>query len=151
KSLIGEVPVNISLLERRAAQARPVRVGIIGAGKFAAMFLSQARLTTGIQIVGVADLQVQRARVALLQTGWPEARLVTAQSSGQINDAAKRAQVALAEDARELIGTELDIVIECTGSPEAGARHAMWAIEARRHVIMVTVEADVVVGPVLAK
>jgi predicted homoserine dehydrogenase-like protein len=145
-----EVPVNFSLLERRAAAAKPVRVGIIGAGKFAAMFLAQARLTPGIQVVGVADLQVQRALEALLQTGWPEARLLIA-SSGQINDAANTGHIALTEDARALIGAELDIVIESTGSPEAGVRHALWAIEARRHVIMVTVEADVVVGPVLAR
>src|SRR5262249_15362326 len=139
------------LLQRRAELSRPVRVGVIGAGKFAAMFLSQARLTPGIQVVGVADLQVQRAREALKQTGWPEARLVNARTTGQINDAATQGQVALTEDALALIGAELEIIIECTGSPEAGTKHALRSIEAGRHVIMVTVEADVLVGPVLAR
>ena len=58
------------LLERDAA-GRPVTVGVIGAGKFGTMFLSQARLTTGMQIVAVADLDVARARSQLDTAGWP--------------------------------------------------------------------------------
>src|SRR5262249_51917977 len=139
------------LLKQRAAAGRPVRVGLIGAGKFATMFLAQARLTPGIQVVGVADLQVQRARAALLETGWPEGGPRAAATSGQINDVAAAGQVALSEDAKALIGAELDVVVESTGSPEAGTRHALAAIEAGRHVVMVTVEADVLVGPVLAE
>ena len=48
------------LLEREAA-GRPVTVGLIGAGKFGTMFLAQARLTRGMHVVGVADLNVARA------------------------------------------------------------------------------------------
>ena len=58
------------LLERKAA-GRPVTVGLIGAGKFGTMFLSQARLTEGMHVVGVADLNVARARDQLKAAGWP--------------------------------------------------------------------------------
>ena len=57
------------LLERQAA-GRPVTVGLIGAGKFGTMFLSQARLTQGMHVVGVADLDVARARRQLAAAGW---------------------------------------------------------------------------------
>jgi predicted homoserine dehydrogenase-like protein len=128
-----------------------VRVGLIGVGKFGSMFLAQARCTEGIQVVGVADLQVQRARDALTQTGWPEERIRAADTSGRINDAAAAGCIGVTEEARDLIAAELDVVIECTGSPEAGTRHALWAIDAGRHVVMVTVEADVLVGPLLRR
>ena len=140
-----------ALLKQRAVSGKPVRVGLIGAGKFGCMFMAQARLIEGIQVVGVADLQIQRARNSLGRTGWEEQRMQTVTTAGQINAAAAAGRVALTEDAEELIGAELDVVIECTGHPEAGTRHALSAIDAGRHVVMVTVEADVLVGPLIRK
>jgi predicted homoserine dehydrogenase-like protein len=57
------------LLQARAEEGRPVRVGVIGAGKFSSMFLSQARLTPGLQLVGIAELDPEKARQACLRTG----------------------------------------------------------------------------------
>ena len=67
--------MNLSrMLSAREAEGRPVRVGIIGAGKFGAMYLSQARLTQGIHILGVADLNPARARDQLAHIGWEPER-----------------------------------------------------------------------------
>ena len=41
----------IQKLKARAANNNPVRVGIIGAGKFGSMYLSQAPRTVGIHLV----------------------------------------------------------------------------------------------------
>lgn len=139
------------LLIQRAAAGNPVRVGLIGAGKFGAMYLAQARLTVGIQVVGVADLDAGRARKALARTGWPDERVLAAATSGEINDAARSGRVALTEDAGELIAADLDVVIECTGNPDAGTRHVIGALDYGRHVVNVTVEADVLVGPALRR
>ena len=138
-----------AFLGQRAVTGKPVRVGLIGVGKFGSMFLAQARLIEGLQVVGVADLQLQRARNSLERTGWGQQQMQNVATAGQINDAAAAGQVALTEDSEELIGAELDVVIECTGHPEAGTRHALSAIDAGRHVVMVTVEADVLVGPLI--
>src|SRR3546814_2940735 len=54
-----------------SARETPVRVGLIGAGKFGAMFLAQAIRTPGIQILGIADLSFDRARGSLQRIGWP--------------------------------------------------------------------------------
>ena len=140
-----------TLLKQRADAGKPVRVGLIGAGKFGSMFLAQARLSVGMQIVGIADLDVQRARDALTRTGWPQACAAVVEGSGKMNDAAAAGHVALTENALALIEAELDVVVEGTGSPQAGTRHALAAIEAGRHVVMVTVEADALVGPMLAR
>ena len=137
-----------AMLKARAAAGRPVRVGLIGAGKFGAMFLAQARLTTGLQLLGVADLSVERAKNALLRTGWPEAQI----GAPSFPDALKRGAVCLTDDAEGLIAADgLDVVIEATGVPSAGLRHALAAIHRGRHVVMVTVEADVLAGPVVAR
>jgi predicted homoserine dehydrogenase-like protein len=141
--------VNLSaLLRQRAADGRPVRVGLVGAGKFGTMFLAQARMTPGLQLLGIADLSVERARAALLRTGWPEAQI----GAASFADALKAGTVHLTDDGESLIAADgLDVVIEATGVPTAGLRHAMAALHRGRHVVMVTVEADVLAGPLLAR
>jgi predicted homoserine dehydrogenase-like protein len=141
--------MNLSqLLERRAAADDPVRIGLIGAGKFGSMFLSQARRTPGIHVLGTADLSPDRARAALARVGWPEG-----QYSATDFDRARRAgTTCIVDDAAMLIAAGgLDVVIDATGSPAAGIRHATLACEHGRHMVMVNVEADVLVGPLLAE
>ena len=59
-----------SLLQKRAAAGQPVRVGLIGAGKFGTMFLAQARRLNGLHLLGVADLSPERAKASLARAGW---------------------------------------------------------------------------------
>ncbi len=136
------------MLLERAEKGTPIRVGLIGAGKFGTMFLAQALLTPGMHVLGIADLEVARAREACRRTHWP------AEQCGAPSFAAARKTSAthLTDDAFALIGADgLDVVIEATGSPSAGIRHALAAIEHGRHIVMVTVEADVLAGPLLAR
>jgi predicted homoserine dehydrogenase-like protein len=135
------------LLERAAAD-KPVTVALIGAGKFGTMFLSQARLTRGMQVVGVADLDPGRARSQLKTAGWPEAKY----AARSLDDALKSGGLHVTDDARALIDHPgIDVVVEATGVPGAGIAHALAAIAGGKHVVMVNVEADVVAGPLLAR
>jgi len=137
-----------SLLKARADAAKPIRVVVIGAGKFGTMFLSQARLTPGLHILGIADLSVKRAKDALAETGWP-AEQYAATSPAK---ALAQGTTFLTDDAISLIHAGgVDVVVEATGIPEAGVIHALSAIERGRHVVMVNVEADVLCGPLLAQ
>ncbi len=135
-------------LKARAAEGRPVRVGLIGAGKFGSMFLSQVRTTPGMHLLGVADLSAGRARDALAATGWDvEAALV-----GDFDTARRTGGTVVTEDAEALIAADgLEVIVDATGSPAAGLRHALSAIAHGRHVVMVTVEADVLAGPLIAR
>ncbi|WP_232628734.1 NAD(P)H-dependent oxidoreductase [Methylobacterium sp. Leaf118] len=135
-------------LKRRAAEGRPVRVGLIGAGKFGAMFLSQAWRTPGLHPVGVADLSPDTARAAMRRVGWPDARSRVA----SLEEAARTATTFVTEDSAALIASPfIDIVIDATGNPAAGIRHVLAACAHRKHVIMVNVEADALAGPLLAR
>ena len=136
------------LLQRREAAGTPLRVGLIGAGKFGSMYLAQARRTPGIHVVAVADLVRERAIAALRRTGWPE----EAYSARSFAAAGKQRTTLITEDAAALIAApEIEIVIDATGNPAAGIAHVLACCEQGKHVIMVNVEADALCGPVLAQ
>ncbi|MBT9287904.1 NAD(P)H-dependent oxidoreductase [Prosthecodimorpha staleyi] len=126
----------MSLLAARRDAGRPVRAGLIGAGKFGSMFLAQVPTTPGLEIAAIADLAPDRARQACRTVGWDDQRIG---ATAFLDDGA-----ALA--ARD----DVEVVIEATGHPAAGIRHALAAIRAGKHVVMVNVEADVLAGAELA-
>lgn len=124
------------LAAERADLGRPVRVALIGAGKFGSMFLSQAPTIRGLEVAVIADLDPDRARAQCRAVGWDDARI---------------AATRFVPDGRTACAADVDVVVEATGHPGAGITHALAAIAARRHVVMVNVEADVLAGPLLAK
>jgi predicted homoserine dehydrogenase-like protein len=126
----------MSKLGARAAAGRPVRVGLIGAGKFGSMFLSQVPTIPGLEVPVIADLDPERARAACRQVGWDAARIARTRFVGRGLDACAAGEV--------------EVVIEATGAPAAGIAHALAAIEAGNSIVMVNVEADVLAGPLLA-
>ncbi|MGW8269205.1 MAG: NAD(P)H-dependent oxidoreductase [Burkholderiales bacterium] len=124
-------------LREREAKAQPLRVGVIGAGKFAAMYLAQVPRTPGVRIAAIADLAPANARANLERVGWP-AELVQ--------------KTAIVEDWRKVVtDPRVDIVIEATGNPMAAVEHVLEAFRHGKHVVMVTVEADCFCGPLLAR
>jgi predicted homoserine dehydrogenase-like protein len=136
------------LLLARDAERKPLRVVLIGAGKFGSMYLSQARRTPGIHIVAVADLSPERAREALLDTGWPTEQ-IAARTPGE---AIRNGTTCMVEDAMAVIrADETEIIVDATGNPAAGIAHALACCEHGKHVVMVNVEADALAGPLLAK
>ena len=136
-----------SLLRERAAAGRPVRVGLIGAGKFGSMVLAQAQHIEGMHIVGVADLNVEKAHAALQRVGWAADKY----QAKTLGDAVKNGTTCVLENAAALAECdEIECIIEATGHPIAGVRHALAAIEGGKHVVMVNVEADAMCGPLLA-
>jgi predicted homoserine dehydrogenase-like protein len=135
------------MLRAREAAGNPIRIAMIGAGKFGSMFLSQVPKTPGLHVLGIADLSVARARAATQRVGWPAA----ATDARDADDALARRATCVTEDAATLIADpRVEVVVEATGDPSAGIRHARAAIAAGKHVVMVNVEADVLAGPSLA-
>jgi len=125
------------LLKQREERGAPLRVGVIGAGKFGSMYLSQVRHTPGVRVTAIADLDPERAQAALRNVGWSDSSI---------------AALRYFEDARRLISEpDVEIVIDATGSPTAGISHVLACCEHRKHIIMVNVEADALAGPLLAQ
>ena len=135
-------------LKARAAAGKPVRIALIGAGKFGTMFLAQARLTPGLHVAGLADLDPARARQRFLEAGWPAG----AARSARCGDRRRQTGgTCITDDAERLIASpEVEVVIEATGDPGTGIRLALIAIDHGKHLVMVNVEADALAGPLLA-
>ena len=138
----------IQKLKARAAEGRPVRVAVIGGGKFGSMYLSQAPRTPGIHVVAVVDLSPDRAKASLIRVGWDVPRMAATSLTQALQDGS----TFVTDDAAAVIASDcVDIVIDATGSPAAGIAHALLCCQHRKHIIMVNVEADVLAGPLLAR
>lgn len=135
------------LLQARAADKDPIRVGVIGCGKFASMYLAQAPRTPGIHVAAIADLSPDRARTALARIGWSTAQTTAVDYAAACRDGS----TWLTDDVDALFDdTDVSIVIDATGDPPAGVTHVRRACESGKHIIMVNVEADAMCGPWLA-
>ncbi len=135
-------------LQERAAASKPLRVGMIGAGKFGAMYLAQVPKTPGIHLAGIADLSPDNARLNLERVGWKPERY----GAESLDAALESGATHVGDDWIALVSNpRIDIVIEATGHPIAAVDHALAAIEHGKHVVMVTVEADAFCGPLLAQ
>ena len=135
-------------LRERAEEGRPLRLGMIGAGKFGTMFLAQAERLPGIHLVAVADLRVDAARSNMAFAGWADERM----SAPSIDDAARTGRTHVGDDWQAVVRhPAIEIVIECTGNPVAAVDHLLMAFDEHKHVINVTVEADAFLGYALAK
>src|SRR5258707_14496781 len=124
------------LLNARFAAGKPVRVALIGAGKFGSMFLSQVPHAPGLEVPVIVDLDPDRAREACRTVGW---------------DAARIAATTFAADAAKATSGNVEVIVEATGNPAVGIKHARAAIAAGKHIVMVNVEADVLAGALLGE
>ncbi len=135
-------------LQQRAADGKSVRVGMIGAGKFGSMYLSQVPRTPGIHMVGIADLSPDRAKAALRNVGWKEDSF----TATSLESAAKQGNTAIIDDGMALIKSpHIDVIIDATGNPAIGIAHVLACCEHGKHIVMVNVEADALAGPLLKK
>ncbi len=125
------------LSQQRGAAGRPVRVGLIGAGKFGSMFLNQVPTMPGVELSVIADLDPERARNACRTVGWDADRIDRT--------------AFVASGAEACADPGIEVIVEATGSPPAGIGHARAAIAGGKHIVMVNVEADVLAGPLLAE
>ena len=135
-------------LRQRAANQNPIRVGLIGAGKFGSMYLAQVPKTPGLHLVAIADLSPDSAKRNLRRVGWTEGQF----SATSMDDALAKGNTYIGDDWQALaVHPSIDVVVECTGHPIAAVDHCLMAIDHGKHVVNVTVEADAFCGPLLAK
>jgi predicted homoserine dehydrogenase-like protein len=126
-----------SKLAARVAAGKPVRVGLVGAGKFGSMFLSQVASIPGLEVAVISELDIDKAKATCRKVGWDDARIARTKFSDRGRDAC--------------LDESVEVVVEATGNPAAGIAHAIRSIDAGKHIIMVNVEADSLAGWWLAE
>lgn len=134
-------------LQELAANHQSIKVGLIGAGKFGSMYLSQIPNTPGVHLVGIADLSPVNAKKNLARVGWRDEQ----SNASSLDEAIKTGQTHISDNWEALVShPAIDVIIECTGHPIAAVDHCLLAFKNGKNVVNVTVEADAFCGPLLA-
>ena len=129
----------------------PVRVGLIGAGQFGVSLISQGGAIPNFRVAAVCDVKPERGVEAFAASGVPRDAIRVCETRAEAAGAIEAGRWVVVPDGGLLAALPLDIVVEATGDPEVGAANAVAAIDAGKHLVMVTKEADSVIGPLLAR
>jgi len=135
------------LRARERELGRPVRVALVGAGQMGRGFAAQLLRMPGITLSAVVDVDIDRAREAIEQSGVSVTSAASTAEQVAVVEAGGSVAVAGTDSLTEL---PVDVVVEATGVPDVGARVALQAMLAGKHVATLNVESDVTVGRLLA-
>ena len=137
------------LLDRQSTTGRPVRVGLVGAGQMGRGFVAQVRKIAGMEVVAVADIDVQRATSALKAAGIEN--VVTGDDHDKLTSVVADGGTVAVTDSSLLTALPVDMVIDATGVPEIGAQIALRGLLSGKHVGLLNVETDITVGWLLSR
>ena len=140
--------ISRKLLKRQAA-GNPIRVGWVGAGRMITGAICQTALMKGIRSAVICDIRPDAAIRAYTINGVPRETIVVADKVGAINDAIRASKPVVTANTQAMPELDVDCVVEGTGVPTVGAEVAYRCIQGGKHIIMLNVEADVVIGPIL--
>lgn len=139
-------------LAERELAGRPILTGLVGAGQMGTGLVSQAARIQGMRVAAIADIAIERARHAFVAAGVPPEQIVEASTAAQADEALAAGRRVITQHADLLPAVEsIEAIVEATGVPDLGARIAWSAILGRKHVVLLNVETDVTVGPLLKR
>jgi len=128
---------------------RTVRVGVIGTGHYAAALITQSLVVDRLEVPVVCDVNPDAAQRAYDHAGLDSDNTVICETTEQAAKAMEDGKHVILTDAMAMMDLPLDVIVESTGVPAAGAKHGLEAIKHGKHVAMVSKETDVLVGPIL--
>ena len=137
-------------LKGLAKQNRDIKVAVVGTGKMGKGLVNQMSRIKGMIPALVINRNVGKAVNALLSAGVGREDIIISNSLKEINYSLEKGKY-VASEYMELAtkANTIDAVVDATGVPDVGARLSLEAIDNRKHIIMLNVEADSVVGPIL--
>ncbi len=137
-------------LKKREESGKPIRIGLVGCGEMGTDLLTGVAHMDGIEVAAVSTRTPERvldaARIAYDETG--HAKEVS--NASEMTAAIEEGKIAATDDLDMLLKNELvDVIVDATGYPEAGAEIGYKTLQNNKHVVMMNVEADVTIGPYL--
>ncbi|MEE9375781.1 MAG: Gfo/Idh/MocA family oxidoreductase, partial [Rhizobiaceae bacterium] len=137
-------------LAKRDEEGNPIRVCIIGAGEMGTDLVTAIRQMRGVEIASIVDRRLKSAKPAIKIAGYDDDKGVICDSPNAITRAIESKHIPIVQDAHDgLSHGMVDVVIDATGVPAAGAELGMAALDAGKHLVMMNVEADVTVGAIM--
>ncbi|SKC87869.1 NAD(P)H-dependent oxidoreductase [Maledivibacter halophilus] len=139
-------------LKQLEEEGKQIQIGLIGAGQMGKGMVSQMSLMKGMKPSLVIDIDVENAIKAYTLTGVKKEDIVVAKKLQDVNYAMEKGKFVVSDNADLAVKANLiDAVVDATGVPDVGAKIAMESILNRKHIVMLNVETDVVIGPILKK
>lgn len=139
----------LNQLTRMAADPAPI--GVVGVGRMGRGVVDQVATMKGLRVMALADVDQRRAVAGFTENGWDPAAVCATDDLGTAQDALREGRAVATADPLLIPDLDLRAVVESTGVPEVGAQVADLAIARGRHTVLLNVEADIVVGPILAE
>lgn len=137
-------------LQKREAEGKPIRTGLVGCGQMGSGLVHVTRRMEGMETFAISDMDVMRPRKVLRDLGISEDKICMTNKKSEAEDVLKAGKYLVTEDALLLPQLEnLDAVIEATGITEIGAKVAWTGIANSKNIVMLNVETDVTVGVLL--
>ncbi|MGH8925080.1 MAG: NAD(P)H-dependent oxidoreductase [Acidimicrobiia bacterium] len=139
-----------SALAKRAKDGNPIRVGLVGAGFMGKGMARQiVQSMVGMDVVAIANRTIDRAAAVFDSCGVAD-EVTQARTQDELDRALVAGQRAVVSDPLLICRTpHVEVILEATGEIEFGARTALAAIEAGKHIVLVNAELDATVGPIL--
>ena len=139
-------------LQKLEEEGKHIQVGVIGAGQMGRGMVTELVLIKGERPAICADINIDLAVQAFEYANVEPAEIVKTDDPEEASKAIQAGKYVATSDSGIVSKVpEIDVVIDVTGVPDVGARIALDAIAAHKHIIMMNVEADVVIGPYLYK
>ena len=134
-----------------AGITEPIETCLVGSGSFGRSYLAQSRQTRLVNARIAVDVTAEAAGRAFAAAGFEPTEIALCETQAQAKAAWNAGRCIAAARLDIVMELPFSLLVEATGSPEAATRHSLAAIDARRHVALVSKEADSVVGPGLAR
>lgn len=133
-------------------QGKKIKAGIVGAGQMGRGMVSQMFCMKGILPAIISDIDIERAKNAYLLAGISSDDIAIANKAVEAETAIQKGKYVITEDFNVITSTlPIDVVLDLTGVPDVGARIAFDSIYNGKNIVMLNVETDVTVGPLLKK
>ena len=136
-------------LDYFSSALHPVETCVVGSGGFGRSFIAQGLRVPLMNVRVAVDIDAAVAARSFVAVGIAETEVAICRTADEANTAWEVGKYIAAADLAIVVGLPLDVVVEATGNPEAGARHCRLAIEAGHHLVLVSKEVDSVIGPYL--
>lgn len=139
-------------LARREAEGRPIRVGVIGCGEMGTDLVTQIARMQGMRIGAIVDRSGRNAQEAIRIARLPAELGLPVDGLPALERAIESGKIGIIDDAHTMLRAgNIDVVIDATGRPAAGAELGRATIRQGKHLVMMNVEADVTIGPLLKR
>lgn len=127
-----------------------IKIGLVGCGEMGTDLLCRIALMDGMQIVHIVTRNLEKVFEACTIAFNDQNLAIECQNISSVYKCLDLGKIAASTDLDLLVQNEqIDIVIDATGHPNAGAEIGYKILESGKHLVSMNIEADTTIGAIL--